>query len=58
MNLEMKSGMYIQCCVCRKYRQVDGTYVDAVVDESIKVSHTYCPKCYEVVMAEIKGGSK
>jgi hypothetical protein len=51
--LEIKSGMYIQCCVCKKFRLVDGTYAHVVVDETVTVSHTYCEECYELTIAEI-----
>jgi hypothetical protein len=51
--LEVTAGMYVQCCVCRKFRLVDGTYELREVDETILVSHTYCEECYELTIAEI-----
>jgi hypothetical protein len=56
MLLVKGNGIIVQCCVCRKYKLVDDTFAN--IDESTidpsKVSHTYCPDCFAVVMAEIK----
>ena len=49
-----KSGMRVQCCVCKKFETIDGEWIDAIVDSSIKITHTYCPECFAVVMAEIE----
>lgn len=52
--------MTIQCCVCRKIRNDDGTWRDQrAADDMEYVSHTYCQACYEQAMrefdAEIRG---
>ena len=56
IKLELKNGeFYVQCCVCRQYRLEDGSYADVVdVDDSVSVSHTYCPVCYADMVATIK----
>jgi len=58
MNIEFKSGMFAQCCLCKKFRLEDGTYELRVVDPAVKVTHGYCPVCLAIMMAEIKAGSK
>jgi Zn finger protein HypA/HybF involved in hydrogenase expression len=55
-KLEVKDGQfYVQCCQCRQYRLEDGSYAHVEdVDETVKVSHTYCPVCYADMVATIK----
>jgi len=38
--------MITQCCVCKRYRADDGSWVAMRVPPSdVRVSHTYCDEC-------------
>jgi ribosomal protein L32 len=54
----MESELYVECCVCN-----DRKYGDLWLKENsedynhlgeAKISHTYCPPCFEDSMKEIK----
>lgn len=58
MLLVKGTDLIVQCCVCREYQLVDGTFADideSTIDDSYRVSHTYCPVCYDDVMKELEG---
>lgn len=44
--------MVIQCCVCNKTR-VEGEWIPSTGAEGM-VSHTYCPRCLEHAMADLR----
>jgi len=42
------------CCVCNLARDINGNWHRVTFDASVEISHTYCPKCAEEALAEIK----
>lgn len=48
--------MTVQCCVCGKVKKDDGTWCqENIPEEEMKfVSHTYCPRCKEGALEEIR----
>lgn len=49
------AGFIIMCCVCRKVRSRNGIwYYRRQLSEENTISHTYCPKCADRIMAEMK----
>jgi hypothetical protein len=58
MKLFFKNdNIIVQCCVCKKFKMVDGTYAHVNV-VSNKVSHTYCQDCNAVIIAEFLKGEE
>ena len=45
--------IYIQCCVCNRYRGKDDWY-SATEEHNELISHTYCPNCLEIAIKEFK----
>lgn len=52
--------MVVQCCVCKKIRQADGSWRHQAIPagEENYVSHSYCPECFEPIMAEFRSEKK
>ena len=56
MLLEKEKDLIVQCCVCRKFETTSGEFVDvdeSTIDPSYRISHTYCPECLPITIAEI-----
>lgn len=49
--------MIIQCCVCHKVRQEDGSWKEEDTMDRMDVSHGYCPPCAEKALAEAEKSS-
>jgi len=51
-------GIVYQCCVCKKYRNLQTQQYEAIVDWKMPpdnfVSHGYCPPCSEQFKAELR----
>ncbi len=47
-----ENAMRVQCCVCGMERTTTGWRLTPR-DTSARVSHTYCPRCYKIAMAQI-----
>jgi len=39
--------MKVQCCCCKKTRVSDTDWADIAPGTFERISHTYCPDCYE-----------
>jgi len=50
--------IYIECCVCHKYRGKDGDWYEKPEEVGEIVSHSYCTDCYAKAMEEIKSCKK
>lgn len=44
--------MTVKCCVCTKIR-IDNQWLDSEVKSDELVSHSYCPVCLDVALAEL-----
>ena len=56
-----KQEIINQCCVCKKIRFDDDTWSASPVgykDDTMNISHTYCPECFKIAMIEVKAFSK
>lgn len=52
----MENQIIVVCCVCRKVKQADGTYMTQLLapDADAGLSHGYCPECAADVFKEIE----
>jgi hypothetical protein len=50
--IAVEGAMKRVCCVCRRVEQ-DGQWLKNPVSAQQRVSHVYCPLCYEDLMDEI-----
>jgi len=46
--------MKVQCCCCKKTRATGNLWTDEQPETGERVSHTYCPKCYEVEVRSLR----
>jgi len=44
--------IYVQCCVCQRYKGTDGNYYVGVEEHNELISHSYCPPCMLKVREE------
>ena len=51
--MRASSGFTVQCCVCRRVRDARGKFRQAQILPGARVSHTYCPDCYDEATGEI-----
>ena len=42
------------CCVCHKTKDLNG-WIDQFISQYKKLSHGYCPECYEETIKKIEG---
>jgi len=49
--------MTVKCCVCTKIR-IDNQWLDSEVKSDELVSHSYCPVCLNVALAELTAHSQ
>ncbi|MBI1318659.1 MAG: hypothetical protein GC168_06890 [Candidatus Hydrogenedens sp.] len=46
--------MKVQCCCCKKTRTDQNRWVEEQPEPADRVSHTYCPKCYEREIRDLR----
>jgi len=46
--------MVVQCCVCKKVRQTDGSWTEQSVEGRRDISHGYCPDCFDLHFPEME----
>lgn len=50
---QRKNGFITRCCVCRRYK-IRGSWMYYPSSHGLEVSHSFCPKCKDKQMEEIK----
>lgn len=45
--------MQMVCCLCKRTKDEDG-WVEKIVSYSKKLSHGYCPECFQKTMTQLK----
>lgn len=50
--------IYIECCVCHKYKGKNGHWYEKPEEVGELVSHSYCTDCFEDALKEMNNANK